>query len=129
MVGLVALVALVAAVGVVNTLATNVLDQTRELGVLRAVGMKRRHVGRLVLAQALTLGLLCSVPGVPAGVLLSYLMNWTTPGLLGHHIPFQVNWWLVAACLAGVFLLACVAALLPARRAARLAVIDALRYE
>lgn len=126
---MVALVFLVAGVGVVNTLATNVLDQTRELGVLRALGMKRRQVGKLVLAQALALGLVSCLPGVPAGVFLSYLMNRTTPGLLGHYIPFHVAGWFVVVCVVGLLGLAMVAALIPARRAARLLVIDALRYE
>lgn len=56
-------------------------------------------------------------------------MNLTTPGLLGQAIPFHVEFGFVAACLAGVCALAVLASLLPARRAARLAVIDALRYE
>jgi putative ABC transport system permease protein len=128
-VGMVALVFLVAAVGVVNTLTTNVLDQTRELGVLRALGMTRRQLRKLVLAQAAVLALVSCLPGAPAGVLLSYLMNRATPGLIGHIIPFRLEAWLVLACVAGVAALAALAALLPARRAARLAVIDALRYE
>jgi putative ABC transport system permease protein len=128
-VGLVGLIFLVAAVGVVNTLWTNVLDQTRELGVLRALGMKRGQVQKLVLAQAATLALVSCVPGAPAGVLLAYLMNLATPGLLGHVVPFHVEGAFLAACVAGVAALAVVAALLPARRAARLLVVDALRYE
>jgi putative ABC transport system permease protein len=127
--GLVGLICAVTAAGVVNTLTTNVLDQTRELGVLRAVGMKRRGVQKLVLAQAILLALVSGVTGGPAGVLLSYLMNLATPGLLGQTIPFGVHWGFAVACLAGMVLLTLVAALLPARRAARMVVIEAIRYE
>ncbi len=127
--GLVALVGLVAVVGVVNTLTTNVLDQTRELGVLRALGMRRGQLRKLVLAQALTLALVSCLAGVPVGVLLALLMNWAAPGLLGHEIPFRVEWWFVSAAVVGVALVAALAAAAPARRAERLAVLDALRYE
>src|SRR5262249_20219530 len=67
MVGLVGLVCLVAALGVVNTLTTNVLDQTRELGVLRALGLRRGQVARLVLSQAALLAAVSAVPGVLVG--------------------------------------------------------------
>jgi putative ABC transport system permease protein len=127
--GLVGLICIVTAAGVVNTLTTNVLDQTRELGVLRAVGMKRRGVQKLVLAQAAILALVSCATGGPAGVALAYLMNLALPGLLGHHIPFGIDWGFALACLAGVVVLTAVAALLPARRAAHMVVIDAIRYE
>lgn len=129
MTSMIALVWLVAVLGVVNTLTTNVLDQTRELGVLRALGLRRRQLRKLIVAQALTLVLVSVLPGVPGGVLLAYLMNVATPGLLGHDVPFRVEWWFVAAAAGGVAVVTTLAALAPAERAAKLAVIDALRYE
>jgi putative ABC transport system permease protein len=116
-------------VGVTNTLSTNVLDQTRQLGVLRAVGLKRGQLRKLVFAQAVALALLSCLPGAPVGVLLMFLMNRATPGLLGHSIPFHVDAWFVLVCVAGVAALSVLAALIPAQRAARLPVIEALRYE
>lgn len=124
-----ALIAGVAAAGVVNTLTTNVLDQTRELGVLRALGMKRGGVVKLVLAQALALAAVACLTGGPAGLFIAWLMNLATPGLTGHHVAFGVQPLFALACLAAVPLLAVCAALLPARRAARLAVMDAVRHE
>src|SRR5262249_28057316 len=109
---------------------TNVLDQTRELGVLRALGMRRGQMRKLVLTQALTLALVSCLAGVPAGGLLALLMNWAAPGLLGAEIPFRVGWWfLLAAGVVGGGRVALLAAAVPARRAAHLAVLDALRYE
>jgi putative ABC transport system permease protein len=128
-VGMAGLVFLVAAVGVVNTLTTNVLDQTRELGVLRALGMRRGQLARWVVAQASALALASCLPGAPMGVLMAFLMNRSTPALIGHVIPFHIDYGFVAACAGGVAALAVLASLLPARRAARLPVIDALRYE
>src|SRR5262249_52768427 len=61
---LISLVFVVASLGVVNTLTMNVLEQTRELGVLRAIGMKRLQVGKLIMAQALALGIISLLPGV-----------------------------------------------------------------
>jgi putative ABC transport system permease protein len=119
--GMLALIAAVAAAGVVNTLTTNVLDQTRELGVLRALGLKRRGVVKLVLAQALALAAVTCLAGGPAGLLMAWLMNAATPGLVGHHVEFRVQPLFVGACL--------LAAMPPAWRAARLAVIDAVRHE
>src|SRR5262249_34895058 len=81
--GVVRLGFLVAGLGIVNTLTTNVLDQTRELGVLRAVGLRRGQLRRTVAWQAVVLAAASAVPGAPAGVLLAWLMNRTTPALQG----------------------------------------------
>jgi putative ABC transport system permease protein len=126
---LVGLVFVVSALGIVNTLTTNVLEQTRELGVLRALGLKRSQVRRLIVWQALALALASALPGLAVGVLLALLMNWTTPAFVGLVVPFRVDWPFAGLCVAGAALLATLAALLPARRAAGLQVVEALRYE
>jgi putative ABC transport system permease protein len=126
---LVALVFVVASLGIVNTLTMNVLEQTRELGCLRAIGMKRGQVRKMVICQALLLGVISLVPGVAGGIGLAYLMNLATYPLMGVHIGFRLDGCLVG----GVFVLALVisvlAAYFPARRAGRLRVIEALQYE
>jgi putative ABC transport system permease protein len=123
------LLLVVASLGVVNTLAVNVLEQTRELGVLRALGMKRVQVARLIVSQALAMGLIGLLPGAVGGIVLAYLMNLATHLLAGNEVPFQLH----ASLLAGVAVvapgIAVLASILPARRAARLPVIDALAYE
>jgi putative ABC transport system permease protein len=126
---LVGLVFVVAALGVVNTLTMNVLEQTRELGTLRAVGMKRGQVRKLVLAQAVALGAISLLPGVAGGVALAYLINLSTYPLTGQPVGFHLDWWLVAGGFLAGLVMAVLAALLPARRAARLRVIEALQYE
>jgi putative ABC transport system permease protein len=126
---LIALVFVVASLGIVNTLTMNVLEQTRELGVLRAIGMQRRQVRKLVLAQALGVGILSLVPGVALGLLVAYLMTICVDTILGHPAGFQLDSGFVAGCAAAALATAVLAALTPARRAARLEVIQALHYE
>jgi putative ABC transport system permease protein len=126
---LVALVFVVASLGVANTLTMNVLEQTRELGALRALGMKRGGVRKLVLAQAVGLGVVSLVPGTAAGVGLTYLMYLCTYPIMGQRIPFQLDPPLVAGCFLMALAIAVSAAYFPARRAARLRVVEALQYE
>jgi putative ABC transport system permease protein len=126
---LVGLVFVVAGLGVVNTLTMNVLEQTRELGTLRAVGMKRGQVRKLVLAQAVALGVISLMPGVVGGIILAYLVNLTTYPLMGQPVGFHLDGWLVAGGFLAGMVIALLAALLPARRAVRLQVIEALQYE
>src|SRR5205085_10491681 len=115
--------------GIVNTLTMNVLEQTRELGILRAVGMKRGQVIRMIVAQAFTLGVVGILPGVGMGLVLAYLMNVATYPLTGQPVPFRIDAGHVIGCFVAAILIALGAAVLPARRAARLRVVEALRYE
>lgn len=126
---LVVLVFVVASLGMVNTLTMNVLEQTRELGVLRAVAMQRGQVRNLVLAQAFFLAVISLMPGVVFGIGVAYLMNVTTRPMTGHVVAFHLDATLVAGCIALALLIALGTAAWPARRAARLRVIDALHYE
>jgi putative ABC transport system permease protein len=126
---LMSLVFVVASLGVVNTLTVNVLEQTRELGVLRAIGMRRAQVARLVLAQAIALAVVSLVPGVAAGVALAWLTNLATYPVVGQAVRFHWDWALIAGCFFTALAIAVGAALVPARRAARLRVVEALQYE
>jgi putative ABC transport system permease protein len=127
--GLVVLIFVVASLGVVNTLTMNVLEQTREFGILRAVAMKRRQVAKLVICQALSLGVISLLPGVVMGIVLAYLMNLTTEAIVGQAVAFHLDPGLIAGCFLVALGIAVLAALVPARRAARLRVIHALQYE
>ena len=117
---LVALTFAVAALGVVNTLAMNVLEQARELGVLRSLGMTSRQARAVVLLQALLIGLASLVPGAAAGIGLAALINRTTNVVFGQQIHFVVNLRLTCGCLAAGLAITALAALAPAAQAARL---------
>jgi putative ABC transport system permease protein len=124
--GLLALVFVVASLGVVNTLQMNIHDQVRTFGLLRAVGMKRGQVFRLVLVQALMLGGLTAPPGALAGLGLAWLVSRGSACWAGIPITFHIDPAILLGCSVLALVGAVLAALLPARRAARLAVIDSL---
>lgn len=119
-----------ALLGVVNTLLAAVLDRTREIGLLRAVGASRRHVIRLFAGEAGLIGLSGGLIGAVAGTVMGLIVNrvigtqstgWTIP----YRFPVETALQMVSAAAACAVL----AGLYPADRAARLDVVDALAYE
>ena len=118
----------VSLLGVINTLAMSVIERTREIGVLRALGASRWQVRSTMLDESLMITIAGSVVGVAAGTLISIAwlrdLDEVLPGM-SFHFPGPVALTVaIAAVLLGV-----IAAILPARRAARLKVIEALTYE
>jgi putative ABC transport system permease protein len=126
---LLALGSMISAMGLVNTLTMNILEQTREIGMLRVIAMTRSQVRRMILAQAILIGLIGLVPGCLAGVGVAYAISLSSYAVLGHEIVFHFRPLLFAACLLGAALVVLIASLLPANRAARLRLADALQYE
>jgi putative ABC transport system permease protein len=120
---------LVASMGVMNTLSMNVLEQTRELAMLRTVAMTRRQARRTVIGQAAILGAIGLVPGVLLGLGLSWLLNRSLMQTIGHEVAFGFHPELAVLGLLTAMLLVVLAAWIPAQRAANLEPIQALRYE
>jgi putative ABC transport system permease protein len=123
---LLALSVVVSLFGMVNTLVLSVFERTREIGMLRAVGMSRRQVRRMVRQESIITALIGAALGLPLGLLLAGLLS---AALSSEGIAFAVPitsliTFTVIAILAGVL-----AAIAPARRAARLDVLKALQYE
>jgi putative ABC transport system permease protein len=127
--GLVVLVFVVASFGVVNTLTMNVLEQTRELGVLRIVAMTRRQVRRTILFQALIMGMVGFGPGMLGGVGFAWVINLAIPAALGHPVEFGYHPWLLTLTLGSALIVTMIAAWIPAQRAANLDISAALHYE
>jgi putative ABC transport system permease protein len=125
---LMAALAIPSLVALANTLGINVLERTRELGVLRAIGATRGQVQRIILAESLLLAALGVLGGVLAGVGLGYaLVGAINGGGLSFPYVFPAGG-IALACAVGLAF-GVLAALLPARRAARLDIIAALRWE
>lgn len=117
----------IAVLGIVNTLALSVLERTRELGLLRAVGMSRRQVKRMVRIESVVVSLFGGLLGVGVGIGLGVLLQQALAedGLTKLSVPVsQLLLFLVLAAIAGVL-----AAWVPARRASRLNVLQAIATE
>jgi len=123
---LLALSVIVSLFGIVNTLALAVFERTREIGMLRAVGMTRRQARRMIRHEAMMTSLLGAALGLPVGIALAAL---ATRGLHTYGLNLSVP---VPSLLTFVLLsliVGVIAAVLPARRAGKLNVLTALSYE
>ncbi|HEY4412258.1 MAG TPA: FtsX-like permease family protein [Gaiellaceae bacterium] len=110
--------------GIVNTLVLTVFERTRELGILRAVGMTRRQVRSMIRHESIITALIGAALGIPVGIVLA-LMVGKAIKYPAFSIPVgTLVVFIIAAIIAGI-----VAAIFPARRAGRLNVLAALQYE
>jgi putative ABC transport system permease protein len=123
---LLALSVIVSLFGIVNTLVLSVFERTRELGMLRAVGMTRRQVRRMIRHESIITALIGGVLGMAVGVFMAALV---TTALSDIDVTFTLPVGTLVAFLVVAILAGIVAAVLPARRASRLNVLDALQYE
>lgn len=124
---LLALAVLIAALGIVNTLALSVIERTREIGLLRAVGMGRRQVRRMVRLESVVIAIFGTLLGLALGVVLgcALVTALNDQGIDQLVVPYSQ---LVIYLLVGAFI-GVVAAVWPARRAARLDVLRAITTE
>jgi putative ABC transport system permease protein len=123
---LLALSIIVSLFGMVNALALSVFERTRELGMLRAIGLTRRQTRRMIRYESVIIALIGAALGLPLGILLAAVI---TKALASLDVTFSlplaaVVVFAIVATLAGML-----AAILPARRASRLNVLRALQYE
>ncbi len=120
---------LVGAVGVMNTMFTSVLERTKEIGVMKAVGAKNSHVWTIFLIESGMMGLVGGAVGTIFGLALSWIASALLGRVFGIDIAVVASASLIIITLAGSFTLGAIAGLWPARRASKLPVVDALRYE
>ena len=118
---------LIALFGIANTLGLSIFERTRELGLLRAVGMSRAQVRRMVRWEAVIIAVLGALLGLVIGVFFGWALQQAlaSEGVTELAIPAgQLTAYVLFAAIAGVF-----TAIGPARRAARLNVLEAISYE
>src|SRR4051812_15856737 len=111
--------------GMVNTMVLSVFERTREIGMLRTIGMTRRQARRMIRHQSVITALIGATLGLGLGLLASVLVTVAKPDVIAFSLPWRsLAGFTLVAVAAGI-----AAAALPARRASRLNVLAAVSYE
>ncbi|SOD83242.1 putative ABC transport system permease protein [Streptomyces sp. 1222.2] len=126
--GLLAMAVVIAVLGVVNTLAMSVFERTREIGMLRAVGLQPEQTKRMIHLESVLISLFGALLGIGAGLFLGWAAGrMAADSIQGYEMV--VPWGRIAVALTGAALVGVVAGLWPARRAARLNILTALKTD
>ena len=123
------LAVIIASLGIINTLTMNIMERTQEIGMLRAIGMTRGQVIKMVLSEAGLMGVIGGLIGLIFGVLLSRIFLAGMTAMSGYKLDFIVPMGGVLMGLVIALGISQMAAFQPARKAARTNVLEAIRYE
>lgn len=123
---LLAMSVIVALVGIANTMTLAVFERRPELGVVRALGMTRRQVGRMIRMEAALMGAMGTLIGMSAGTFLSWILVSSIPEI---DLGLSYNWARMGLILVTGLLVGVAASIVPAHRATRLDMLDAIRSE
>ncbi|GHB27485.1 membrane protein [Streptomyces viridiviolaceus] len=124
---LLGLAIVIAVLGVVNTLALSVVERTREIGLLRAIGLSRRQLRRMIRLESVVIAVFGAVLGLALGLVWGVCMQQVLA--LQGMTALAVPWGTVVAVVVGAAVVGVVAALLPALRASRMNVLAAVAHE
>jgi putative ABC transport system permease protein len=130
LVGIAAISLLVGGIGIMNTMYTAVIERTKEIGTMKAVGAKNSDILLIFLFESGLLGLVGGAIGIGIGIGLGKIAEYFAANALGtdlFHAAFP--WYLIAGALAFSFVIGTLSGILPAMQAAKLKPADALRYE
>ncbi len=116
-------------IGLVSAMASNVLDRTREIGILRSIGARRRDLRAMFRAEGLTIALLGWLIGIPVGYGLARLILWVFERRFEAAFTFRFPLWTIAVSLVVTLVATLIVIRLPLRRVVRMAPGTALRYE
>ena len=118
---------LVGGIGIMNTMYTSVLERTREIGIMKAIGARNSDVMWIFLLESGMLGLAGGVIGIIIGVGLSNLVVVATRGTIGNVLQAAFPWYLFVGALSFSFVIGVISGVLPARQASKLPPVEALR--
>jgi putative ABC transport system permease protein len=121
---------LIACLGIIVTLLASVLERTREIGILRSIGMLRRQVSRVVVIESMLLGVIGGALGAGAGIIIGWMslegfLKGDYGASMQYHIYYASIFWALVLSTA----LAALAGVYPAQRAAKTNIVEALAYE
>jgi lipoprotein-releasing system permease protein len=129
------LIVIVAAFNIISTLVMVVTDKTREIGILKSMGLKAAQVQRVFMLQGVVIGLVGSTLGAGAGLLVTWILDRyeliRIPGDIYFidRLPVAYDWFDIGLILLLSMLISFLATLYPARQAARLYPVEAIRHE
>jgi putative ABC transport system permease protein len=104
----------------------SVYERTREIGTLRAIGMTRRQVRRMIRQESIITALIGAAIGLPLGIFLAALVN---RALSEYDVRFAIPWLQLMVLTIVAVIIGILAAIMPARRAAKLNPLEAIAYE
>ena len=130
LIGIAGISLLVGGIGIMNTMYTSVLERTKEIGLLKAIGAKNSHVMLLFLVESGLYGLGGGIIGIILGIGFAKLTELIFTLAVGPaFLLIKIDWLLIIGTLIFSFLIGCLSGIAPARRASKLNPVDALRYE
>ncbi|MBT8193332.1 MAG: FtsX-like permease family protein [Acidimicrobiia bacterium] len=116
-------------IGLVNAMTSNILDRTREIGVLRSIGARRRDVRAMFRTEGMVIALVGWLLGIPIGYLVGRFIMWVLENEFHAAFDFAFPIWPILVALLATILVSLLVLRLPLRRAVRMSPGDALRYE
>src|SRR3989344_2463370 len=126
-IGIAAISLLVGGIGIMNTMYTSVLERTREIGIMKAIGARNNSILWIFLIESGLLGLAGGIIGVLLGAILSKIVELIGQGFVGDVLKASFHWHLIFGALAFSFFVGALSGILPARQAAKLQPVDALK--
>ncbi len=121
---------LVGAIGIMNTMYTAVLERTKEIGIMKAIGASNEAILSIFLIESALLGFVGGAVGCILGLGISFIASIIATQVLGTTIiQFVLSWWLIVGALAFGTIIGAIAGFFPARAAAQQKPVDSLRYE
>ena len=119
----------VGSLGVINTLTMSVIERTREIGMLRAIGTTRGQIVKMVLAEAMLMGVIGGILGLATGIVLARILFIGMTTMSGYRMTFILPASGVITSLVIALVVSQLAAIAPARRAASVRILEAVHYE
>lgn len=130
LVGIAAVSLIVGGVGIANTMYTAILERTREIGVMKAIGADRKNIILIFMIESGLLGMIGGILGAILGVIVSTAIAFVGGNIIGTPLlKADITLWLVIGAILFSFLVGCIAGTLPAIQASKLDPVEALQYE